>query len=200
MLKAALRRILFAPTRLLAAISTWKKRRRCLAASTAILHDRCRIINNQRRRESIRIGHNTSIYGDLLVLAHGGNIDIGSDSFVSEDTRIWSAESIKIGNRVLISHQVNIHDNDSHSLSASHRHKQYKHIVKHGHPSEVTDIQARAVLIDDDAWIGFGATILKGVTVGRGAVVGACAVVTKDVPEYTIVVGHPAGPIGRSRP
>ncbi len=48
------------------------------------------------------------------------------------------------------------------------------------------------VVIGNDVWIGHGATILSGVTIGHGAVIGACAVVTKDVPPYGIVVGTPA--------
>ena len=48
------------------------------------------------------------------------------------------------------------------------------------------------VTIEEDVWIGANATILAGVTIGRGAIVGACAVVTKDVPPYTLVIGSPA--------
>ena len=48
------------------------------------------------------------------------------------------------------------------------------------------------IIIDDDVWIGYGATILSGVHISQGAVVAACAVVTKDVPPYAIVGGVPA--------
>ncbi len=51
------------------------------------------------------------------------------------------------------------------------------------------------IVIGNDVWIGFEAVILAGVTVGDGAVIGARAVVTKDVPPYTIVGGVPAAPI-----
>lgn len=51
------------------------------------------------------------------------------------------------------------------------------------------------IVIGNDVWIGFEAVILAGVTIGDGAVVGARAVVTKDVPPYTIVGGVPARPI-----
>ena len=47
----------------------------------------------------------------------------------------------------------------------------------------------------NDVWIGFEAVILSGVTIGDGAVIGTRAVVTKDVPPYTIVGGVPAKPI-----
>ncbi|MES0123192.1 hypothetical protein NKL05_13970 [Mesorhizobium sp. C420B] len=49
-----------------------------------------------------------------------------------------------------------------------------------------------AIHVEDDVWIGFGATVLSGIRIGKGAVVGAAAVVTKDVPPYAIVVGNPA--------
>ena len=55
-----------------------------------------------------------------------------------------------------------------------------------------------ATIIGNDVWIGFGATVMSGVKIGDGAVIGAKAVVTKDVPDYAIVVGNPAKVI-RSR-
>ena len=51
------------------------------------------------------------------------------------------------------------------------------------------------IVIGNDVWIGFEAVILSGVTIGDGAIIGARAVVTKDVPPYTIVGGVPARPI-----
>lgn len=53
------------------------------------------------------------------------------------------------------------------------------------------------VVIGDDVWVGFGAIILTGVTVGRGAIVAAGAVVTHDVGPYSIVAGNPARCVGQ---
>lgn len=51
------------------------------------------------------------------------------------------------------------------------------------------------IVIGNDVWIGYEAVILSGVTIGDGAIIGTRAVVTKDVPSYTIVGGVPAKPI-----
>ena len=51
------------------------------------------------------------------------------------------------------------------------------------------------IVVGNDVWIGYEAVILSGVTIGDGAIIGARAVVTKDVPPYTIVAGVPARPI-----
>ena len=54
-------------------------------------------------------------------------------------------------------------------------------------------ISTKAVTICDDAWIGHGVSVTQGVTIGKGAIVaGGAAVVTKDVPEYSVVAGVPA--------
>ncbi len=52
--------------------------------------------------------------------------------------------------------------------------------------------EEREVFIGDDCWIGCRAMLLPGVKLGRGVVVGAGAVVSKDVPDYSVVVGNPA--------
>lgn len=53
------------------------------------------------------------------------------------------------------------------------------------------------IIVGNDVWIGYEAVVLSGVTIGDGAVIGARAVVTKDVPPYTIVCGVPAKPVRR---
>lgn len=55
---------------------------------------------------------------------------------------------------------------------------------------------ARAIVVEDDVWIGYNAIIVSGVKIGRGSVVAAGAVVTRDVPRYSIVAGVPAVVIG----
>jgi len=100
---------------------------------------------------------------------------------------------------VLISHNVDIHDSNDHPVDPKLRHEHHKHILFVGHVDNI-DLDEREIIIEDDVWIGFNATILKGVKIGKGAIVSACSVVTKDVPPYTIVVGNPARVIKSIKP
>ncbi len=152
-----------------------------------------RIENLANKPDLICIGKNSVLRGELLIFAHAGEIHLGEDCYIGENSRIWSSELVKIGNRVYISHNVNIHDTNSHSLSPQIRHEHFIKIISTGHPKiNDVDIQSRPVYIEDDVWIGFNSTIFKGVKIGKGAVIGACSVVTKDVPEFVVVVGNPA--------
>ena len=109
-------------------------------------------------------------------------------------------ERIEIGNRVILSHGVQIFDNNSHSLSAIDRHERFRELRIHGGHLQPEKVSHKAVRIEDDAWIGFNSAILKGVTVGKGAIVGACSVITQDVEPFAIMVGNPARKVGESRP
>lgn len=158
---------------------------------SARLSSECTVRPHSLQRPSIRIDKSTIVNGELLTFAHGGQITIGSFCFVGRNTFIWSASRIAIGDRVLISHGVNIFDNLTHPLSATERHHQFTSLLTVGHPKQL-DLDEKEIVIEDDALICAGAVILRGVTIGRGAVVGAAAVVTKDVPAWTVVAGNPA--------
>ena len=167
----------------------WKKNYQL--SSNAVCYRSARIVNNFHDSDAINIGAYTHIRGELLTFGHGGQISLGEYCYVGEQSHIWSAKSIKIGNRVLISHNVNIFDSATHPLSATERHRQYKSIISTGHPKTI-DLSEKEVVICDDVWIGCAAIILRGVTIGQGAVISAGSVVTKDVPPFTIVGGNPA--------
>jgi acetyltransferase-like isoleucine patch superfamily enzyme len=174
-------------------------RARCICGNNSVLYSSCIIDNETTNRSLILIGSNTHIRANLQVFPHGGKIEIGDYCYVGDHSKIWSMSSITIGSRVQISHGVNIHDHNAHSLSAIDRHAHFVEIVTRGHPRQLSNVTSQPVVIEDDAWIGFNATVLKGVTIGRGAVVGACSVVTKDVPPYSVVVGNPAKIVGSAR-
>lgn len=177
-----------------------QKKQRATCSHRVVLHSSCQIDNLADCPARIVIGENTHIRGHLLVFPNGGQLSFGKQCYVGENSKIWSMDSIHIGDHVLISHGVNIHDNNAHSLSASSRRKHINQLYNGGgHPLELLDVSRRAVVIGDDVWIGFNAVILKGVTIGKGAVIAAGALVTKDVPSFSIVAGNPATIIGSSQ-
>lgn len=162
-----------------------------MLGSRTVIHSMGRIYNIRHVRDAINIGTNTHIKGELLVFAHGGHISIGEYCYIGEQSHIWSAKNITIGDRVLISHNVNIFDNLTHPISARSRHEHYRKIITSGHPTSI-DLDESPIQIGNDVWIGCQSIIMKGVTIGEGAIIGAGSVVTKSVPPYTIVGGNPA--------
>jgi acetyltransferase-like isoleucine patch superfamily enzyme len=169
--------------------------RRLMFSHVARLHpgaqvlEHGRIVNIAGDADGIEVGAHTVVAGELLTFAHAGRIRIGEWCFVGEGTRIWSAADVAIGDRVLISHGVNIHDSDAHPKDADARHRQFRAIATTGHPRQIDSIDAAPVRIGDDVWIGFNATILKGVSIGARSIVAACSVVTKDIPPDSIHIG-----------
>lgn len=149
------------------------------------------VLNPRKTPELVRVGAHSIVRGELFVFNHGGKIDVGDWCFVGENSRIWSAASVTIGNRVLVSHDVNIHDTNGHPTGAAARHAHFRAIATTGHPAQV-EMRSAPITIGDDVWIGFGATIMKGVTVGDGAIIAANSVVTHDVPPFTLFAGNPA--------
>lgn len=103
---------------------------------------------------------------------------IGNYTHINRGCIIAARGGISIGNSVSISFNVSL-ISDGHNPQS----KTFKH-------------ESAPIIIDDYVWIGPNVTILKNTHIGEGAVIGANAVVTKDIPPYTIVGGVPAKIIG----
>lgn len=110
-------------------------------------------------------------------LASGKDIEIGNNSGVGIDCRITGP--LSIGDDVMMAPGVSI-VTQNHEISDTEI------------PMRLQTAEKKKVTICDDVWIGTNAIILPGITVGKGSVVAGGAVVTKDVPPYTIVGGNPA--------
>ena len=158
--------------------------------------DVCNVSND---RNKIRIGENSRIMGDLLTVHQDGEIIIGDNCFLGPQSRIWATKKIQIGNRVLISHNVNVHDNNSHPIDWQLRHKEFVRFLKTG-KHEGVDLESQDIIIEDDVWIGFNSVILKGVRIGRGAIIGAGSLVVKDVEPWTVNVGNPLRCVKKLQP
>jgi acetyltransferase-like isoleucine patch superfamily enzyme len=156
------------------------------------LYPEARVENLYFDKKRLKIGDYTHIRGRLIVIPYGGRITVGDYCYIGEKSEIWSGCSVTIGNNVLISHNVNIIDTNSHEMDYNERARSFQNLLKRGYPHKPGNIETDPIVIEDYAWINFNATILKGVRIGRGAIVAAGAVVTKDVPEFTFVAGVPA--------
>ena len=105
-----------------------------------------------------------------------GRIEVGDCVLMSPGTRISASDEIVIGDGVMMANGVYITDSDWHMIYDRTR-----------RASEATPVH-----IGRNAWLGDGATVLKGVTIGENSVVAARAVVSRDVPPNVVVAGNPA--------
>lgn len=151
-----------------------------------------------RAGDRVRIGPHSIVDASLRTDRSPAEIVIGERSFVSGGSLLVAAERVEVGDDVQISWDVTIVDHDSHALDFELRRED---VLEWGAGrKDWTHVTVAPVKICDKAWIGFGATILKGITVGEGAVVGAKSVVTRDVAPWTVVAGNPAREIRRLDP
>lgn len=147
---------------------------------------------NDGPRDAIRIGDRVVCRGIVRRESFGdGVIAIGDDVYIGDDCILSSAIRIEVGSGTLLGHGVQIFDNNSHPVESSARQADWDAIRDGGGRAEIA---SDAIVIGENAWIGFAAVVLKGVTVGAGAVVAAASVVTADVAPGTTVAGNPARP------
>lgn len=112
--------------------------------------------------------------GPRVALISGwGRITFGDRCFVNTGTTIIAVEEITVGDDVAFANDVYVMDSDSHGVE--------------GRPHKQAPVR-----IGDGCWIGARAMILPGVTLGRRVLVAAGAVVTRDVPDDSLVAGNPA--------
>ena len=127
----------------------------------------------------IDFGKNVFVGRNTIVYCQNGNIDIGDNTNIGSNCQIFSAGQVHIGNNVLIA--------------------AYTYIVGGGHNYEDPDIpiiqqgrSAIGITIEDNVWLGASVKVLDGVTIGEGSIIAAGAVVTDDIPAYSIAGGIPA--------
>lgn len=152
----------------------------------------------------VKCGDDNILYSKIIFERKSGSVTIGDRCHLGGGTSIISVNSVEIGSDVIISWGVTIYDHNSHSIYWEERKSdvllEKKALCGNRNLLENKNwdvVVSKPIRIEDKVWIGFGASIMKGVTIGEGAVVAANSVVVKDVPPYTIVGGNPARIIKR---
>jgi acetyltransferase-like isoleucine patch superfamily enzyme len=137
------------------------------------------------------IGRDCHMDGVTFNAGPAGRIEIG-DRCHFQDAVLISELSIRIGNGVVIGWRTTVVDADFHPLAPEERMADAIACSPLGEGRPRPPFRCRAVIIEDDVWIGPNATILKGVRVGAGALVEPGTVVAADVPPGSRVLGNPA--------
>ncbi|MDB6111128.1 MAG: acyltransferase, left-handed parallel beta-helix (hexapeptide repeat) family [Pedosphaera sp.] len=140
-------------------------------------------------RGSIRVGNETKFgspsahrlgNGEVMLQANlpESEIVIGRDNWFNNNTMLCALSSIRVGDNCRIGQGVFIMDADFHEINPATRNR--------------SEGLVRPVTIGNNVWIGSRTTVLKGVKIGDNSVIGAMSLVTKEVPENTLVGGVPA--------
>jgi UDP-2-acetamido-3-amino-2,3-dideoxy-glucuronate N-acetyltransferase len=144
------------------------------------------IINKSSEVYSNKIGHGTKIWQFVIILEGatiGENCNINCHTFIENDVVIGNDVTIKSG--VYLWDGIFIHDKVFIGPNVTFTNDKYPR-------SKVYPKEFQRIIIHSGASIGAGAIILGGVTIGMNSIVAAGSIVTKDVPDYSLVKGSPA--------
>jgi acetyltransferase-like isoleucine patch superfamily enzyme len=130
-------------------------------------------------KAEIRFGRFIWIGDGTKIRCHEGAVEIGSKTVMGQECTISAYQHVRIGEECVIADRAMFIDFDH-------------GIVEVERPIRLQGIYKRDVEVGNNVWIGYGACILRGVSVGDNSVIGTNSVVTKDVPANAVVGGIPA--------
>lgn len=126
----------------------------------------------------IHVGNNVLLERKVrFSLGENARVYVGDNTYLADFSNVLAIQEVNIGKNCAISWHVLFMDTSSHPF---------------GYKGEIPTTKVAPIKVEDHVWIGCRAVILKGVNIGTGAIVANNAVVTKDVPPYTLVGGNPA--------
>jgi acetyltransferase-like isoleucine patch superfamily enzyme len=138
------------------------------------------------RGATLRLGRWSWIGHGTKIRVHEGEVSIGAKTVLGQECTISAFQRVAIGRECIVADRVMLIDFDH-------------GVVEVERPIRLQGIYKRDVDVGHNVWIGYGACLLRGVTVGDNSVIGTSTVVTKDVPANAVVAGVPAK-ILRMRP
>jgi uncharacterized protein (TIRG00374 family) len=149
-----------------------------------VIEEYCSLSAQGDDQSGITLGEEVLLGRGTVLGTRNGTIEIGDFSNIGANCRLGTTTRIRFGKHVLLAANCYIG-------GAQHKFDRLDvPIMRQGYESK------GGVVIEDDVWLGAGVMVLDGVTIGTGSVIGAAAVVTKDVPPYSIALGIPAKVVG----
>jgi acetyltransferase-like isoleucine patch superfamily enzyme len=130
-------------------------------------------------RATLRIGRWAWIGHGCKIRVHEGAVEIGAKTVIGQECTISAFQHVSIGRECILADRVMLIDFD-HGVTEVER------------PIRLQGIYKRDVRVGNNVWIGYGACVLRGITVGDNSIVGTSAVLTHDVPDNAVVGGVPA--------
>ena len=131
------------------------------------------------RRATLRLGRWAWIGHGCKIRVHEGEVAIGAKTVLGQECTISAYQSVSIGRECIIADRVMMIDFDHGAVEVER-------------PVREQGIYKRVVRVGHNVWIGYGACVLRGVSIGDNCIVGTSAVVTHDVPDNAVVGGVPA--------
>jgi acetyltransferase-like isoleucine patch superfamily enzyme len=131
------------------------------------------------RNATVHLGRWSWIGHGSKIRSHEGEVRIGAKSVLGQECTISSFQHVSIGRECIVADRVMLIDFDH-------------GVVETDRPIRDQGIYKRDVRVGHNVWIGYGACILRGATVGDNAIIGTSTVVTKDVPDNAVVGGAPS--------
>lgn len=146
----------------------------------------------QKISKNVKLGKNVKIYDfvNLYGCEIGNNTKIGTFVEIQKNARIGN--NVKISSHTFICEGVTIEDDVFIGHNVSFINDKYPKATNNGRLQTDVDWRVIPTLVKKGASIGTSATIMCGITIGEEAIIGAGSVVSKNVPERTIVAGNPA--------
>lgn len=159
---------------------TMRHPKKILIGDNVVIDDYAVLDAKGEHNRGIVIGNNVLIGRNTVLSCKNGDIQIGDNSNIAMNCFVQSAKEVNIGKNVLFA--------------------AYCYVIGGGnHRTDRTDIPiiaqgqvVKGISVEDNCWIGAGVKIMDGTTIGRDSIIGSGAVVTKDIPPFSVAAGVPA--------